>query len=306
MVANMTTGWPRRALLRAAAGGGAGLIAASVSAARHLFAWPLAVQLWSVTDELSRDVDGTLRRLGELGFQEIELAGLHARTPTAFAAAAARAHLRPVGAHYAMGDLLIDPARCIGETRDVGARWLVVASPKPDQPSAAGVGWLAAMRAAMTADAWRRNADTLNELATRARAAGLAFAYHNHPIEFASYDGQRGIDILLARTDAALVKWELDVAWAAAGGDDPVALLQSHSDRIRLLHAKGLRAKPALGTYGTDFTTGVIGREDAIDWRPVFAAARGSVEHVYIEQEPPHRVPALAAVAQCRDQLKAI
>ena len=301
----LTTDWSRRALLRTAATCSAGLAASSLPAAPRGFAWPLGVQLWSVNDEMARDVDGTLGRLGALGFREIELAGLHDRTPAAFRAAAIRARLRPVGAHYAMGDLLADPARCIGEARDVGARWLVVAAPKPDQPLATGVDWLVAMRAAMTAEAWQRNADALNGLATKARAAGLMFAYHNHPIEFARYDGRRGIDILLAGTDPTLVKWELDVAWAIAGGDDPIALLHAHRDRIRLLHAKGLKAKPAPGAYGTNFATGIIGQDDVIDWRRLLAAARGSVEHVFIEQEPPHRVPIMTALARCRDGLTA-
>ena len=268
--------------------------------------WPLGVQLWSVNDELDRDVAGTLRRLGEIGYREIELAGLHGYTPTAFAAAARAASLRPVGAHYAMPDLMADPGRCIGETRDVGASWLVVAAPKPDRPLAPGGDWLATMRAAMTADAWRRNADALGTLALQARAAGLSFAYHNHPIEFDRYGTERGIDIILARTDPALVKWELDVAWAVAGGTDPVVLLHAHSDRIRLLHIKGMHARPAPGEYGTDFTSGVIASDDVINWPAVFAAAQGKVEHAYVEQEPPHRVPIFVALQRCRDALRAM
>lgn len=281
-------------------------LSALARTAKRRYDWPLGVQLWSVNDELDRDLPGTLRRLGEIGHREIELAGLHGHTPTAFAAAARAAALRPVGTHYAMPDLVADPGRCIGETRDVGARWLVVAAPKPDRRLAPGVDWLAAMRTAMTADAWRRNADALSTLALQAQAAGLGFAYHNHPIEFARYGDERGIDIILARTDPALVKWELDVAWAVAGGADPVALLRAHGDRIRLLHLKGLHARPAPGGYGKDFTTGVIASDDVIDWPAVFAAAQGKVEHAYVEQEPPHRVPVFLALERCRDALRAM
>lgn len=272
--------------------------------AKQRYHWPLGVQLWSVNDELDLDLEGTLRRLGKIGYREIELAGLHGHSPAAFAAAARAASLRPVGAHYAMADLLADPSRCVGEARDVGARWLVAAAPMPDRPLASGVDWLEAMRAAMTPDAWRRNADALGPLALKAKAAGLGFAYHNHPIEFARYGTERGIDIILARTDPALVKWELDVAWAVAGGADPVALLRAHGDRIRLLHLKGLRTRPGPGEYGTDFTTGVIASDDAIDWPAVFAAARGKVEHAYVEQEPPHRVPVFVALERCSDALR--
>lgn len=296
--------WSRRDVLGAAAVGAVASIARPALGAASSYHWPLGLQLWSVNDELKRDLTGTLRRLGQLGYREIELAGLHGHSPAAFWAAASAARLRPIGAHYAMADLLTEPGRCIGEARDTGATWLVAASPKPARPLAPGVDWLSAMRAAMTPDAWRRNADALNTLAAKAKAADLAFAYHNHPIEFARYGAERGIDIILARTDPNLVKWELDVAWAVAGGADPVALLREHADRIRLLHLKGLHARPIPGGYGTNFATGVIGQDDVIDWPAVFAAARGSVRHAYVEQEPPHRVPAFTALASCRDALR--
>lgn len=299
------TGWSRRSLIAAAAVLASPLSATARTATRR-YNWPLGVQLWSVNDELERDLAGTLRRLSEIGYREIELAGLHGHSPATFAAAARTAALRPVGAHYAAADLLADPGRCIGEARDVGARWLVVAAPKPDRPLAAGVDWLSAMRVAMTPEAWRRNADALSMLALRAKAAALGFAYHNHPFQFARYGADRGIDVFLARTDPALVKWELDIAWAAAGGADPVALLRAHGDRIRLLHLKGLHARPALGEYGADFSTGVIGSDDVIDWPAVFTAAQGKVEHAFVEQEPPHRVPVFVALERCRDALRAM
>lgn len=297
--------WARRGVIGTAAALATSLFIPARAAIRRN-EWPLGVQLWSVTDELGRDLDGTLRRLSEIGVGEIELAGLHDHSPAAFAAAAHAADLRPISAHYAMADLVADPGRCIGESRDVGARWLVVAAPKPEHPLAPGVDWLTAMRAAMSLDAWRRNADALSTLALQARAACLDFAYHNHPIEFAHYGSKRGIDVILARTDPSLVKWELDVAWAAAGGADPIALLQAHGDRIRLLHVKGLHERPAPGKYGSDFATGVIGSDDVIDWRAVFAAARGKVEHVFVEQEPPHRMPVFLALERCRDALRAM
>ena len=138
-----------------------------------------------------------------------------------------------------------------------------------------------------------------------AHGAGLQLAYHNHPIEFDRYDGQRGFDVLMAGTDPALVKLELDVAWAVAGGADPVKLLRTHADRIRMIHVKGLKTRPAPGQYGTDFTTGVVGQGDVIDWPAVFAAARrAGVRHAFVEQEPPHVQPIMQSLAACRDYVE--
>ena len=285
-----------------------GMAAAAVwpraALARGSYTWPLGVQLWSINAELDRDVDGTLRALARLGYREVETAGLHGRTPEAFGRAIAAAGLRAAGAHYSMADLLNDPAGSIAAAKALGVDWLVCSSPRPDRPLAVGADWIPAIHDAMTAAAWRENAAALNRLGRQARAAGLGFAYHNHPVEFDRYDGQRGFDLLLAGTDPALVKLELDVAWAAAGGVDPAALLRQHRGRFRLLHVKGLKARPAAGHYGSDFRTGVVGTDDVIAWPAVFAAARqAGVVHAFVEQEAPYVEPILQSLAACRDYL---
>lgn len=270
------------------------------------YPWPLGVQLWSVKAEMDQDFDGTLAQLAKLGYREIESAGLHGRTPQAFREAVVRAGLKPVSAHFSMGDLFGDAAARIADARAMGVQWIVASSPRPDKPLGEG-DWIPAIRDAMTLDAWKKNAAELNRIGAMAKAAGLKLGYHNHPIEFAEYDGQRGYDVILEHTDPALVKLELDVAWAVAGGVDPIALLKKHADRIRLLHIKGLKAQPAPGTYGNDFASGVIGTGDVIDWPPIFAAARkAGVVHAFVEQEPPHIQPIMKSLAACRDYLQSL
>ena len=292
----------RRALLGGLAAAGAWPGAAL---AKGGYPWPLGVQLWSVNAELDSDFAGTLRAVARLGYREVETAGLHGQTPAAFRAGLVSAGLKAVGAHYSMADLLKDPAGAVAAARAMGATWLVCSSPRPDRPLAPGVDWIPGIHDAMTAAAWRENAAALNLLGRQAQAAGLGFAYHNHPVEFDRYDGRRGFDLLLAGTDPALVKLELDVAWAASGGVDPVALLGRHPGRFRLLHVKGLKAKPPVGRYGSDFRTGVVGEDDVIAWPAVFAAARrAGVTHAFVEQEAPYVQPVLQSLAACRDYLK--
>lgn len=294
----------RRDIIGAAAAGAGFAALPRPLRAAGAYSWPLGVQLWSVNEELDRDFDGTLRALARLGFVEVETAGLHGRTPAAFRTAAARAGLRLVSAHYSMPELFADAPARIAEARALGVRWIVASSPRADRPLRQG-DWIPAIHDAMTLDAWRANAARLNAVAPLARRAGLQLAYHNHPIEFDRYDGQRGYDVLLAHTDPALVKLELDVAWAVAGGADPVALLRDHPGRFRLLHVKGLMTRPPVGRYGSDFRTGVVGRDDVVDWARVIAAARAAgVRHAFVEQEPPHLRPIMQSLAACRDYLR--
>ena len=94
---------------------------------------------------------------------------------------------------------------------------------------------------------------------------------------------------LLERTEPSLVSFELDCAWAAAGGRDPAAVLRQHGQRIHLLHLKDLVRKPTVGTTQNDFTTCAVG-DGVIDWKAVLAAAAAArIVAGYVEQEPPVR-----------------
>lgn len=288
----------RAALIGLAAG-----LATPATAAKRRFDWPLGVQLWSVDAELRKDFDGTLHRLASLGYVRVESAGLHGRTPTDFRRGVEGAGLRCDSAHVSMTDLYGDAARRIGEARDQGAAWLVCSSPMPLRRIPTNVPWITAITEAMTLDAWLRGADILNEVAARARTVGLNFAYHNHPGEFGLYDGKRGFDVLMAQTDRRLVQFELDAAWAVAGGQDPVKLLRTHRDRFRLLHLKDVKVAPPAGQMATDFTTVEVGR-GVIDWRRLLAAAHSAgVVGAYVEVEPPFARPVWESLVIARDYL---
>ena len=49
---------------------------------------PISVQLYSLREEAANDFEGVLRRIGEIGFVGVELAGFHGLTPKQFAAIA--------------------------------------------------------------------------------------------------------------------------------------------------------------------------------------------------------------------------
>lgn len=270
------------------------------------YPWPLAVQTWSVDAEMKADPAIALAGLARLGFRAVETAGLHGLGAARLRTLLDRAGLAATSIHWSMAELIDDPAGRIADARALGANWLVASAPRPSRRLAPG-DWIAAMGAAMTADDWRANAAAMNRVAALARRSGLGFAYHNHPFEFAPVDGRRGFDILLADTDPALVKIELDVAWATAGGMDPAALIRANRDRVRLLHVKGLRSRPAPGGYGPDFRTGIVGADTAIDWRAVIAAARSAgVTHAFVEQEGPFTISVWTMLERSRDYLRAL
>lgn len=110
---------------------------------------------------------------------------------------------------------------------------------------------------------------------------GLVFAFHNGSRGFASVAGQRPYDLLLAETDPALVKMELDIYWAIKMGIDPVAILARHPDRFALCHLKNMDDKGEIAPIPR--RANGSGR---VDFPLIIAAARSAgIAHFYFEQD---------------------
>lgn len=265
----------------------------------------IGVQLYTVKDELDKDLPGTLRKLAALGCRTVEAANF----ATNLSPAQLRAALDEVGmdcpsAHVPMPFLLGELEPLIAEMRALGARYVVCTAPWVEDNArfmqAAEQGSMETafgdLMHSLTLDDWRWNAEQLNRIGSELYAADLQLVYHNHGFEFRQFDGRPAYDHLLALTDPARVAFEVDCGWMVNAGCDPVDYLDRHGDRIALLHLKDLtRADPAgtgLQLAGIHLGGGIV------DWPAVLAAAaRADVTHCFIEQEAPFPAPVLEELA---------
>ena len=86
---------------------------------------------------------------------------------------------------------------------------------------------------------WRDFATRLAAVGESCREAGLRFAWHNHDFEFApTADGALPMRIIL--DTAPGIGWEMDVAWIARGGGDPLSWIDERAARIVAVHVKDI------------------------------------------------------------------
>lgn len=249
----------------------------------------LGVQLWMVRQSMARDFEATLSALAALGVRRVELAGAPQRSAAELRAAIDAAGLACVSGHLPllqMTDAEVDRQFAFAGT--LGMKTVVAPTPgRADLLDLAPEARLAALIARpLRADDWRWNAERLNALGERARAAGLAVGYHNHNVEFAPQEGgDTGMTLLLSRVDPAQAYFQIDVGNAVLGGADPVALLQHWPDRFRSAHLKDWRA-PLTPTTGLASPPSAPFGEGVIDWsRWRAASARAGLETSFIERE---------------------
>lgn len=283
----------RRDFLRmTAASAGAAALSPLVSA--EAIGLPPGIQLYSVRDDLAKDVPGTLRQLRQIGFVEVETAGFYNHSAAEFRKLIEDAGLRAPSAHLGM-----TPSDCqqfFDQAKTLGAAYAVSSSLESALHPPAGKGFHSGP---LGPDEFHRLADAMNELGGKAKQSGLQYAYHNHNYEFVRMpDGGFGYDILVKNTDPGLVKLEIDCGWMCAAGADPVHYMTAYPGRVRMLHIKEFApvAKPSTSLAAPERPKGVDLGQGFIDYKPIFAAARkAGVQHAFSEQENPFPVSQMAS-----------
>ena len=103
----------------------------------------------------------------------------------------------------------------------------------------------------------------------------MTIAYHNHEIEFVrTPQGDIPWDLLMANTDPAIVRFQIDVGNLTFGGGDAVEYFRKYNDRYFSFHAKDFVPGKAAVPVGA----GVL------DWKQIFELARKArVESVIAE-----------------------
>jgi len=229
---------------------------------------PVGLELYSVRESLKKDLQGTVRAVGQLGYQCVEFYDPYFQWTEA-QAKEMRKLLDDMGVRcystHNDGDFF-EPDK-INHARDLnlilGTKYMVWAYSEPKG----------------NLDGWKAIADKLNAAADALAPSGLKPGYHNHDAEWKPVDGVRPMEILAKNTKPAIML-QLDVGTCLEAGADPVAWIRQNPGRIRSLHLKDWSSDPAKA-YKVLF-----GEGDA-KWKEIFAAAEsvGGVEYYLIEQE---------------------
>jgi sugar phosphate isomerase/epimerase len=227
---------------------------------------PVGLELYSVRNDLQKDLMGTVRGVAKMGYQSVEFfAPYYAWTPDY--AKQVRTELDALGircysTHNGLQSFTPDGiAKAIELNKILGARYIVLAHP----------GKVSGL------DDWKRVAGTLNTANDTLKGQGLLAGYHNHELEWKPVGGQKPMELLAAMLDKSIIL-QLDVGTCLETGNDAVAWINQNPGRIRSMHVKDW--SPERGYR-------VLTGEGTAPWKNIFAAAEstGGIEYYLIEQE---------------------
>ncbi len=229
---------------------------------------PIGVQLYTLRSVMGDNLEGTLEALAEMGYTEVEFAGLWGRSAAEMRAIIDGFGLHAASSHHGLNEVRGDWNATLESAVTLGQKWVVVPSINGDDRTLEGL---------------KAVADEFSAAGEAAREMGLGFGYHNHAWEFEPLpDGTLPYDLLLERCDADVVKMQMDIFWAIHGGADPVQYFGAYPGRFTTVHVKGRTVDGGMVAVG----------QGVIDWAGIFARSeQAGIQHYFVEHDNPGADP---------------
>jgi sugar phosphate isomerase/epimerase len=242
---------------------------------------PIGLELYSVRDELKKDLMGTVRGVAKMGYEVVEFYAPYFEWKPDYGKDVRKLlddlGIKCLSTHNGSASFTdANLPRAIELNQILGTKIIVMASPGR----------------VTTMDGWKKVADTLNHAQEKLKPIGLRAGYHNHLAEFQPLEGKRPIEIIAANT-AKEVVLQFDVGPCLEAGSDPVAWIDANPGRIASMHVKD---------WSQEKGYKVLLGDGAAKWKKIFKAAEktGGIEYYLIEQEG-SALPPMETVQRCLD-----
>ena len=203
----------------------------------------ISLQLYSIHEETTKDFAGSVKKVGEIGFQGVEFAGYGGLTSGEQKKLLAESGLYSVGTHCGLPVFTDHFEEELQYSKSIGSKYIICPYARLD-----------------TMEQIDQLAQVLNAAAVKAAKEGIKVGYHNHDHEFIQIDGRYALDLLAEKTSDDVVL-ELDVFWVAYAGVDPVEYIKKWGKRVELIHIKQIDAKKA----NVDVAEGIIDMQQIKD-----------------------------------------
>lgn len=183
----------------------------------------IAIQLYSIRDDMEADFKGTLKKVKDMGYDGVEFAGLFGNSAKDIKEMCKEIGIIPISAHVPFDDMMNDP-EILKTYAEIGCKYVVIP---------------------YLTEEYRPGKERFNEviegakmLGIKANELGMKLAYHNHDFEFEKIGEEYALDILYKEVPANLLETQLDTCWVNVGGENPAEYIRKYNGRVNIIHLK--------------------------------------------------------------------
>jgi sugar phosphate isomerase/epimerase len=229
-----------------------------------------AAQLYTMREELKKDFYGTLRTLKKMGWQAVQIDGLHGYPAEEIAAVLKETGLSVAGMHVGLDRMNGELDQVLNEARLFGTKEFFCHYLEEVMQHEAG---------------YRQAKRELLEVSRKVEPHGFRVGYHHHDFEFKTdIDGQAALDYILEPENGCSILPEIDTYWVKMAGRDPLTYISKFPGRIPILHLKDMTNDDR--KYFAEIGTGSIDFEPILQWGEANGVNWYAVEQDYCPGSP--------------------
>ncbi len=273
----------RRDFFKVSAAGSLGLLllgpAACAPAAVDRKSFGVGLQLYTIRDAMAADVPGTLKKLSDMGYKNLELANysdgkFYGYVPQEFKKMVNDLGMDIISSHTqveAAGITIENAKKMADDHAELGVKYCI-------QP------WV--QEEDRNIETYKKMIADWNQVGLVMKEVGIQFGYHNHNFEFANIDGiVPYYDLFMPEMDPALITMEIDLYWVNKAGQDPIEMFNKYPGRFQLFHMKDMFTKqePYFDVIKDDIAPVGAG---VIDFKSILAAKEtAGMKYLFVEDD---------------------
>lgn len=270
----------------------------------------IGLQLYSVREDMEKDMEGTIKKVAEMGYDCVEFAGYFGHTAEEVKAMCEKYGVEPVSVHQRYDVFIDDPENSVKYLKDLGVKYCAIP-------------WIGP-------EVWESNydgiIDDIKKVGALLKDNGIQLMYHNHDFELRiEHNGKLVLDALYEDVSKDILKPQLDLCWVHYAGQDPIAYVKKYGDVEEVLHlkdfdCKNLAAGPVyalIDSKGNDSGNRRDKDGDGFEFRPIGygrqdvkailkTAEDTKIQYVIVEQDAHPQRPALEDAKMSIDYIKSL
>ncbi len=225
----------------------------------------IGVQLYSLRTEAPNGVEAMLKKVSEMGYNQVELHTLYDMKAGDLKALLDKYKLTAPSTHRGFDLIRSDVAGTIADAKALDLELVIIP-------------WLD-INKYDTREKWIAFAKDMNRIGKKMKKQGIQLAYHNHDFEFKPLaDGSIPYDVLLKNTKPEYVALQMDLFWAVKAGKNPVDYMNAHPGRIVSCHVKDMAKDGEMTEVG----------KGTIDFAAIFdAGVKNGLKYFIVEHDKP-------------------
>ena len=184
----------------------------------------IGLQLYSIRDEMAKDVDSALKAVSEMGYDFVEPAGLAGKTAKEFKAILDKYNLKAHSIHLGYTTIMSDPEKNIEDLKTLGVKYCVIP-------------WMG-VEFHKGSDGFDKAVSDIISVSKLLKDNGIELLYHNHSFEFDVIGNKFLLNWLFEEVGEEYIKPEFDTCWIKYAGIDPCEYIKDFAGKMDCLHFK--------------------------------------------------------------------